>query len=80
MKCKENHSGHAGAVLGFGIVYIFLFILDIATAIIMIVYGVGFLLGGALTSLTDVASSLSSVTNSDLKFGLSNSDFSKLDA
>jgi hypothetical protein len=70
MKCKENHSGHAGAVLGFGIVYIFLFIVDIATAIIMIVYGVGFLLGGALTSLTDVASSLSSVTNSDLSFGL----------
>jgi hypothetical protein len=52
MKCKSNHNGHANSVLAFAILYIGLFILDIATGIIMIVYGAWFLAVGRVSTFT----------------------------
>ena len=46
--CNENHKAHSNAVLAFGIFYIFLFLLDIATGIIMIVFGAWFITAGVV--------------------------------
>jgi hypothetical protein len=61
MKCKANHKGHANSVLAFGIIYIGLFILDIATAIIMIIYGAYFVAAGAVTTLANTSYNLSNI-------------------
>ena len=50
MKCNGNHSGHSSTVLTFGIVYIILFLVDIATGAIMIIYGAWFITAGAVTA------------------------------
>ena len=50
MKCNGNHSGHSSTVLTFGIVYIILFLVDIATGAIMIIYGAWFVTAGAVTA------------------------------
>jgi hypothetical protein len=72
MKCNANHSGHATTVTVFGVLYVFLFILDIATAVVMIVYGIWFITAGAVTALSNTTisafsdatvSGFSSVTN-----------------
>ena len=65
MKCNGNYSGHANSVLAFGIIYIGLFILDIATGIIMIVYGAYFLAAGAVTTFANTSSNLSNLNLSD---------------
>ena len=49
MKCNGNHSGHSSTVLTFGIVYIILFLVDIATGAIMIIWGAGFIIWGGVT-------------------------------
>ncbi len=68
MKCNENHSGHAKTVLVFGILYIFLFILDIATAVIMIIFGIWFITAGAVTTFSYATTS----AFSDAAFSVTN--------
>lgn len=65
MKCNGNYSGHVKSVLAFGIIYIGLFILDIATAIIMIVFGAYFLAAGAVTTFANTSASLSNTNLQD---------------
>jgi pheromone shutdown protein TraB len=66
MKCNGNHSGHSNTVLTFGIIYIVLFMIDIATGAIMVVYGAWYITAGGISafggSLTkSIGSSLTSV-------------------
>ena len=58
MKCKGNYKGHANSVLAFGIIYIGLFLLDIATGIIMIIYGAYYVAAGAVTVFGNTSSNL----------------------
>lgn len=74
MKCNANYKGHATSVLAFGIIYIFLFILDIATGIIMIVYGAYFVAAGSVSLFANSSSSssYSSLTSDNLKASAKN--------
>ena len=47
---RINYSLHASAVTGFGIIYILLFFLDLATGLIMIVFGAWWIAGQEIFS------------------------------
>ena len=50
MKCNDNHTGHSNTVLTFGIIYILLFLIDIATGAIMVVYGAWYITAGSVSA------------------------------
>ena len=52
MKSNSNFSGYSDVVLTFGIVYIILFVVDIATCAIMIIWGVSFIVLGNISVST----------------------------
>ena len=69
-KCNGNYIGTANLVFAFGLIYIGLFIIDIATAIIMIVSGAYFI-AVYVTTLAKTSKSLSDI---DLQTTLLNAE------